>query len=202
VVDGFHRLYYGSLVWDRTWWLGIKCEKCPLDLWVYQEIINDVRPDTIIETGTYMGGSALFLASICDLVNNGRVITVDIEKRETPKHERIKYVMGSSVAETTVDEIRRLVNSRDKVMVILDSDHSMDHVLKELKIYSQFVSIGSYLIVEDTDINGHPVLPDFGPGPMEAVVEFLKQNDSFVMDESKEKFLLTSNPRGYLLRVK
>lgn len=202
VVNGFHRLYYTSQVWDDTYWLGIKCEKCPLDLWVYQEIINDVHPDIIIESGTSMGGSALFLASICDLVNRGKVITIDILKREIPKHERIKYVIGSSVAEQTINEIRSLVNSKEKVMVILDSDHSMEHVLKELRIYSRFVSVGSYLIVEDTNINGHPVLPDFGPGPMEAVEEFLRQNDSFVIDESKQKFYLSFNPRGYLLKVK
>ena len=202
VVNGFHRLYYSSQVWDGTYWLGIKCDKCPLDLWVYQEIINDVHPDIIIESGTFMGGTALFLACICDLVKRGKVITIDILEREVPKHERIKYVIGSSVAEQTADEIRSLVNGKEKVMVILDSDHSMEHVLEELRIYSQFVSIGSYLIVEDTNINGHPVLPDFGPGPMEAVEQFLRQNDSFVIDESKQKFFLSFNPRGFLLRVK
>jgi cephalosporin hydroxylase len=202
LVNGFHRLYYGSLVWDGTYWLGIKCEKCPLDLWIYQEVISDVQPDIIIETGASMGGSALFLASICDLVNRGRVVTIDIEKREVPKHERIEYVIGSSVAEEIVNDIRSLVNATQKVMVILDSDHSMEHVLKELRIYSQLVSVGSYLIVEDTNIDGHPVLPDFGPEPMEAVKEFLRQNDNFVVDESKQKFFLTFNPRGYFLRVK
>ena len=202
VVDRFHELYYHSQVWDNTYWLGVKSEKCPSDLWVYQEIINDVQPDKIIESGTFMGGTALFLASICDLVNRGKIITIDILNRECLKHERIKYVIGSSVAEQTINEIQSLVNNKEKVMVILDSDHSMEHVLKELRIYSQFVSVGSYLIVEDTNLNGHPVQPNFGPGPMEAVDEFLRQNDSFVIDKSKEKFHLTFNPRGYLLRVK
>ena len=87
-------------------------------------------------------------------------------------------------------------------MVILDSDHSKEHVLKELKIYSEFVSVSSYLIVQDTNINGHPVLPNFGSGPMEAVDEFLKNNISFIRDKNKEKYFLSFNPRGFLRRVK
>lgn len=201
-VNRFHRLYYDSKVWVNTYWLGTECEKCPLDLWIYQEIINDLKPDLIIECGTYGGGSALFLATICDLVNRGKIVTVDIEKRETPKHERIKYIIGSSVDDQTVKEIRGLIKDGMKVMVILDSDHSMKHVFEELRIYSQFVSVGSYLIVEDTNMNGNPVLPRSGPGPMEAVDEFLKDNDSFKIDKSKEKFYLTFNPHGYLLRAK
>ncbi len=201
-VNRFHRLYYDSKVWVNTFWLGTKCEKCPLDLWIYQEIIHDLKPDLIIESGTYEGGSALFLATICDLLNRGEIITIDINKRKTPKHERIKYIIGSSVDEQTVEEIRSVIKDHMKVMVILDSDHSMKHVLKELRIYSQFVSVDSYLIVEDTNMNGHPVLPDSGPGPKEAVDEFLKENDSFTIDKSKEKFYLTFNPDGYLLRVR
>ena len=204
VIIGFHSLYYASNVWaGNTRWLGIEVEKCPLDLWVYQEVISHIRPEVIIESGTHKGGSALFLASICDLVNRGKIITIDISERENmPKHERIKYIVGSSVAEQTVKEIQGLIDSTMKTMVILDSDHSMEHVLKELRIYSQFVSVGSYLIVEDTNINGHPVLHSFGPGPMEAVDQFLKENNSFVEDKGKEKFHLTFNPKGYLLRVK
>jgi len=85
-------------------------------------------------------------------------------------------------------------------MVILDSEHCKDHVLKELQIYNSFVNKGSYLIVEDSDINGHPVRPGWGPGPMEALNEFLKENNDFVIDDSREKFLMTQNPRGYLKR--
>ena len=86
-------------------------------------------------------------------------------------------------------------------MVILDSDHGKDHVLNELRTYSPFVTKGSYLIVEDTNINGHPVLHDFGPGPMEAVEDFLKENQNFTVDKSKEKFYLTFNPKGYLRKI-
>jgi len=84
--------------------------------------------------------------------------------------------------------------------VILDSDHSRDHVLDELRLYAPLVTSGSYVIVEDTNINGHPVLPQFGPGPMEALDEFLRESDEFSIDDQREKFFLTFNPRGFLLK--
>ena len=87
-------------------------------------------------------------------------------------------------------------------MVDLDSNHSKQHVLEEMRAYAPMITIGNYLIVEDTNINGHPVLPEFGPGPMEAVEEFLKENHDFVPDPSREKFLVTFNPGGYLRKVR
>lgn len=206
IIEQFHKLYYSSHVfgktWDNTYWLGVLTSKCPLDLWIYQEIIFEMKPDVIIETGTAHGGSALFLASMCDLVNNGKVITIDIENRKVSKHNRITYLIGSSTSKEIVETVENLIKNKDKVMVILDSDHNKTHVLNELKIYSKFVTKSSYLIVEDTNINGHPVIPDFGPGPMEAVEEFLKENKNFAIDKIKEKFLLTFNPKGYLRKVK
>lgn len=207
IIDQFHKLYYDSHLFGETWvntfWLGIHIEKCPLDPWIYQEIIYAIKPDIIIECGTAYGGSALFLASICDLVNNGKVITIDIENREgRPEHKRIKYLLGSSTSEEIVDYVNKLIDDKDKVMVILDSDHHKEHVLNELRIYSKFITKGSYIIVEDTNVNGHPVVPSFGPGPMEAVKEFLKENKNFAIDKTKEKFLLTFNPNGYLKKIK
>jgi cephalosporin hydroxylase len=181
----------------------VPAQKCPLDLWTYQEIIYETRPDIIVECGTANGGGALFLASICDLVRNGRVITVDTkESNVRPRHERITYLTGSTVDEETVGRIRRTITGADKVMVILDSDHTKNHVRKELRLYSDLVTVGNYLIVEDTNINGHPVLKSFGPGPMEAVQEFLAENEDFIIDKSREKFFMTFNPEGYLKRVK
>jgi cephalosporin hydroxylase len=157
----------------------------------------------IIETGTAGGGSALFLASVCDSLDHGNVITIDIEaQKDRPKHKRLKYLVGSSTSQEIVQQVRKGIGRKRKVMVILDSDHHKEHVLNELKIYSRFVTPGSYLIVEDTNINGHPVLSSFGPGPMEAIQEFLKDNENFVVDESREKFFLTFNPKGYLEKVK
>lgn len=207
IVSQFHKLYYDAHIFGKTWcntfWLGIPTLKCPLDLWIYQEIIFEVKPDVIIECGTAHGGSALFLASVCDLVGNGKVITIDIEdKKGRPKHNRIKYLLGSSTSKEIVRKVRSLVKNGDKVMVVLDSDHHKEHVLNELRIYSNFVTKGSYIIVEDTNINGHPVYPEFGPGPMEAVEEFLREkNKDFVVDKTKEKFYLTFNPKGYLKRI-
>lgn len=205
VVDEYHKLYHSSHIrtWCNTFWLGVPALKCPLDLWIYQEIIHERCPDLIIETGTANGGSTLFLASICDLVNNGRILTIDLEEREgRPRHKRITYLCGSSTAPDVVEKVVNLKHAHDEVMVILDSDHSRDHVLSELRIYSRFVTTDNYLIVEDTDINGHPVLPDFGPGPMEAVDLFLNETQDFIVDQEREKFFLTFNPRGYLRKIR
>ncbi len=205
VVDSFHKLYYDSELFGETGaisWLGVKTVKCPMDLWVYQEMIFEMKPDVIIETGTNYGGSAYYLASICDMVNNGKIITIDVRERENrPEHGRIKYLSGSSVSSEIVGELKSLITDTDKVMVILDSDHSKEHVLKEMEIYSDIVTGGSYMIVEDTNMNGHPVLTGWGPGPMEAVVDFFKVNNSFIVDKSREKFYLTYNPKGYLKKV-
>src|SRR5690348_6265738 len=94
VVRAFHRLFYGSSprTWSDTYWLGTKAQKCPLDLWVYQELVHELRPAVIVETGTAGGGSALYLASICDLLDHGVVVTVDVVEAERPRHERITYL--------------------------------------------------------------------------------------------------------------
>jgi cephalosporin hydroxylase len=200
-VSEFHELYYGARerTWNNTYWLGYRAEKCPLDLWVYQEILYETRPDVIIETGTAAGGSALFLATTCDLVETGFVVTVDIaDPGGRPGHPRIRYVSGSSTDPSTVERVRALIPRGARVMAILDSDHVMDHVLAELEIYGALVSPGNYLVVEDTNVNGHPIRPDFGPGPSEAVARFLADNEQFEVDAEREKFLMTFNPGGYL----
>ena len=199
VTNAFHRLYYDSAVWKDTYWLGTRTQKCPLDLWVYQEIIRETRPDLILETGTAHGGSALYMASVCELLGGGEVVTVDISPIEgRPEHDRITYLTGSSTAGEIVAEVERHVAMHERVLVILDSDHSCNHVLDELRIYGPWVSPGSYLIVEDTNVNGHPVLPEHGPGPMEALEAFLAETEDFEIDAAREKFFFTFNPRGYL----
>lgn len=204
IINRFHKLYYDSALLGGTHkstvFLGIPTRKCPLDMWLYQEIIYRNKPDVIIECGTSHGGSALYMASICDLINKGEIITVDIEVLPRPPHQRIKYLLGSSTSIEIVNKIENLIKDKEKVMVILDSDHSQNHVFKELEIYNKFVTSGQYLIVEDTNVNGHPVYPEHGPGPMEALGEFLKTNNDFKIDEIESKFLLTFNPRGYLLK--
>lgn len=205
VVEQFHLLFYGSprtcRPWADSYWLGAPAQKCPLDLWVYQEILAEVRPDVIIETGTADGGSALYLASICDLLSKGKVVTIDIAKNVSlPEHPRVTYLVGSSTSTAILDEVRALLRGASTVMVILDSDHRKHHVLQELHEYSEWVSPGSYLVVEDTNMNGHPVARGYGPGPKEAVAEFLKSNIAFEVDHEREKYYLTFNPGGYLRR--
>jgi cephalosporin hydroxylase len=204
IVDEFHRLYYTSAqrTWLNTRWLGVRVSKCPLDLWVYQELIVEVQPDLVIETGTLHGGSALYLASCMDLVGRGRVVTVDVEERAgRPEHPRITYVAGSSVAPEVLERVRREAEGATTVMVVLDSDHSRDHVLAELHSYSPLVTPGSYLIVEDTNVDGGPVHWNQGPGPHEAIEAFLAERAPFARDAGREKFFLTFNPGGFLRRL-
>ena len=130
-------------------------------------------------------------------------MSIDIVRRpEWPTHPRVTYLTGSSTSAPLLEEVRRRIAGKARVMVILDSDHKKDHVLEELRLYSPLVTKDSYLIVEDTNINGHPVFPGFGPGPMEAVDEFLAGNPMFQRDRSRERFFVTFNPGGYLRRVR
>jgi cephalosporin hydroxylase len=196
VVDEFHRLYYPFF--RDTTWLGVTAQKCPFDLFVYQELIFELRPDLIIECGTADGGSAVFLASICELVGHGEVVTIDIRSDVLPKCPRVSYWQGETLSKEVLTRLEGLVHGRESVIVILDDDHTRDHVLEELRTYQRFVTPGSYLIVEDTNINNHPVFPEFGPGPTEAIETFLRDSQEFGIDRSREKFLLSFNPNGFL----
>jgi cephalosporin hydroxylase len=205
IIEAFHDLYYNGLqeeghIYLRTSWMNVPCLKCPLDLWIYQEIMAELKPDLIVETGTYHGGSALFLAHMLDIIGKGEVVTIDIMECPRPLHPRIKYVKGSSA---DADLIGSLFSHRadETRLVILDSDHSREHVLKELNLLAPYVNAGSYIIVEDTNVNGHPTFPSHGAGPYEAVEDFLQSNSAFVVDESREKFLMTFNPKGFLKRI-
>ena len=207
VVSQFHKLYYDAhsrgLTWHGTYWMGVQILKCPLDMWLYQEIIHAHRPDVIVETGTCFGGSALYMAQLCEIVGNGRVVTVDIApKPGRPVHPRITYLTGSSTAPEMLVKVREQLEGAGKVMVVLDSDHSKRHVLEELRLYAPLVTPGCHLIVEDGNVNGHPVAPEHGPGPTEAMAEFVPRNPQFVRDHRQDKFFLTFNPGGYLLRTK
>lgn len=194
IVYDFHKLFCESKVWENTSWLGVPALKCPFDMWIYQEIICQTRPDVIIECGTYKGGSALFMASIFDLIGNGEVITIDISAQGQPPHPRIIYLSGSSTDSKTVEAVRASLKPSARVMAILDSDHRKAHVLNEMRIYGNLVTDGQYLIVEDTN---HAQLGVAG-GPLEAVEEFLAENGGFTVDKLREKFYITFNPGGFL----
>ena len=207
MVDRFHDLYYrrwlsraGDTV--EAGWFGHQLRKCPTDLWMYQELLVRLAPDLVIETGTWRGGSAYYLAMMLDLLGKGSVISVDVEKiPDLPQHPRITYLTGSSVDPEIVSTITSRATGK-RALVILDSDHTRDHVLAELRAYSPLIAVGDVLVVEDTNVNGHPTWPDFGPGPMEATELFLAETaGQWVVDERCERFLMTLNPRGYLRRV-
>jgi cephalosporin hydroxylase len=203
-VDRFHHLYYRRWIEQSDTinlsWLGYQLLKCPLDLWMYQELLFRTRPDVVVETGTFQGGSALYLACILDQLGNGEVITIDTTAEPNrPLHPRIQYVLGSSIDPGVVSKTRALVAGR-RTMVILDSDHTEAHVHAEMNAYSPLVHVDDYMIVEDTNVNGHPAWPEFGPGPMEAVNRFLSARQDFEIDERCERFMMTLNPRGYLRR--
>jgi cephalosporin hydroxylase len=148
ITDRFHELYFDAHLEGKTWadtrWLGHPVAKCPLDLWVYQEIVQETRPDLVVETGTFAGRSALFFASLFDLAGNGRIVTVDVEPVEgRPSHDRITYLTGSSTALEIVEEMRRHVDGAERVLVVLDSDYRREHVLAELHAYADFVTRGA-----------------------------------------------------------
>jgi cephalosporin hydroxylase len=188
---------------DNTSWLGAPVSKLPFDLWVLQEIVWETRPDLVIETGVLHGGSTLFYATLFDLIGQGAVIGVDVDLSSVHppvrSHPRVTLIEASSTDPSVVDRISAA--ARDKrVMVTLDSDHSAAHVLGELRALAPLVSPGCYLVVEDTLI-GHPVASQLLPGPAEALREWLSEGQPFAIDRSREKWMLTAAPSGYLRRV-
>jgi cephalosporin hydroxylase len=206
-IDKFHEYFYHSGLWaNDTKWMKTNILKCPLDLWVYQEIICELHPDYIIETGTYVGGSALYLAHLLDIINHGNIITIDINDAKGPKHNRIQYLKGRSIEADILQVVYNLVKNSKTIMIILDSDHRKNNVYCEMHYYASLVSLGSYLIVEDTNLNGHPIHWNIGPGsnegPYEAVTEFLTTHPEFEIDKTREKFMMTQNPNGYLKKIK
>jgi cephalosporin hydroxylase len=207
VIERFNYICYhgtgGPLPFTTTSWLGVDALKCPTDMWIYQEILQRTQPDIIVECGVRFGGSTLYLAHLCDLMGKGRVIGCDITlslvHEKVRAHARITLVEGSSTDPSTVANIARQCEGK-RTMVILDSDHSEKHVSNELRAYAPLVSKGCYLIVEDTNVNGHPAYPAHGPGPYEAVQKFLATTNEFRVDKNCERLLVTFNPSGYLLK--
>lgn len=208
IFDNFHKLYEEQRIWEKQTWLGVPFWKLPMDALIIQELIFKIKPRYIIETGTGFGGSALFYASIMQLLGYGQVITIDkIEKKFELSNaaqflfdNRVIKFIGSSLNQRIIRQIYSVARNQ-KNMVILDSWHSKEHVLKELELYSNLVPVGSFLIVEDSHVNGHPVQWEWGEGPYEAIEEFLKKNNTFVIDKECEKLGITFNPNGFLRRV-
>ena len=199
-------------------WLGRPIIQFPQDIVATQEIIWRVRPDLIIETGIARGGSLIFSASLLELLGgDGLVVGVDLDIREHnrveiehhPLAKRIRMIQGSSVDESVVHQVQAYAEGRSTVLVMLDSNHTHEHVLRELQLYAPFVTPGSYLIVYDTIVEQMPddMYPNRpwrrGDNPLTAVKEFLAQNADFEVDhEVEKKLLITVAPGGYLRRSK
>lgn len=212
LVDAFIKLYCKRSIEVPAFalqqsWMGYIIGKMPTDMIKYQEIIFETRPDVIIETGTAFGGSALFMANICDMLGSGRVITIDPvyqpprdDQPDRPAHGRITYLKSDGTGLDTLAQVKGRIDPTDRVMVVLDSDHSCANVLAEMDGFASLVTPGLYMIVEDSWLNGHPVWPGYGPGPFEAIQQFMARDDRFEIDFAREHLMLTQNPGGYLRR--
>ncbi len=208
VIARFVELWNERLgIHEQSRWLGIETLQNPLDVWVTQEIIHEVKPDVIVETGTWRGGSAVLWAMVLQEVNpEGRILTVDLddhveEARELPIWQRkVDQLVGSSTDPAIVEAVREGVEGK-RTLFILDSLHTRDHVLAELRAYAPLVSVGSYVIVQDTGV-WQPIRGREGGWASDAVAEFVAEDDRFVVDAEKERFLITNNPTGFLQRVR
>ncbi|MDY7563972.1 cephalosporin hydroxylase family protein [Pseudomonas sp. RTC3] len=196
-------------------WMGRPIIQFPQDMIAMQEIIWSQRPDVIIETGIAHGGSLVFYASMLELIGHGEVVGVDIDIRQHnreaieahPMSHRIHMIQGSSIDPTIVDQVRARIAGK-KVLVVLDSNHTHEHVLEELRLYAPLVSVGSYCVVMDTVVEDMPedAFPDRpwgkGDNPKTAVWAYLKENRDFEIDSAiHSKLLITVAPDGYLRRV-
>lgn len=211
VLHAFRALYVGGLAqqqradgnptamppWAETHWLGKQVVKCPMDLWVYQEILVETKPDLIIETGTSGAGSAFFFASVMDQIGKGHIITVDTitYPHLCHPHPRITYRVGDSIAPDMVADIRRFAKDygpNGRVMLSLDSLHTYPHVGAELAAYADLVTPGCYCVVEDVFYADGEGGGDPGWGGM-ALYEFHAAHPEFKRDLTRERHLLTSN---------
>ncbi|MGK2863190.1 MAG: cephalosporin hydroxylase family protein [Chitinophagaceae bacterium] len=199
-------------------WMGRPVIQYPQDILAMQELIWEIKPDLIIETGIAHGGSLIFYASMLELVGKGEIVGIDIDIREHnrkeieshPMFKRIKMIQGSSIDEAIIQQVKNLAKGKERVLVVLDSNHTHEHVMGELKAYAPLVSLNSYLVVFDTIVEHLP--PDYLPGhkrgwgvgdnPLTAVREFLKANDNFETDKTiNNKLLISVAPDGYLKRI-
>jgi len=199
-------------------WMGRPIIQYPQDMIAMQEIIWDIRPDLIIETGIAHGGSLIYYASLLELLGEGEVLGIDIDIREHnrqeierhPMFKRNKMIQGSSISEDIVAKIREAASGKQRILVCLDSNHTHEHVLRELELYAPFVTKGSYIVVFDTIVEDMP--DDYLPGgrpwavgnnPKTAVHTFLEKNHDFVIDRDIDnKLLISVAPEGYLKRIK
>lgn len=198
VIREFRRIFAERKAVFRNRFLGISTLQNPMDAWIVQELITETKPELIVEAGTYHGGSAILWAMIQrEVVPEGRVVTIDIEDKREPAardhpiaRERVDFLLGSSTAPEIVAEVRRRAEGK-RVMVLLDSLHTADHVYAELSAYAPLVPVGGYVVVQDTLV-----------GPIGGIRRFLDEHPEFEVDPSRERFILTNTRHGYLRRVR
>lgn len=200
-------------------WMGRPIIQYPQDMLAMQEIIWNLQPDLIIETGIAHGGSLIYYASLLELIGKGEVLGIDIDIREHNKiaieshsmYKRIKMIQGSSIDPDIVKRVKQFTEGKETVLVVLDSNHTHEHVLHELQMYSPFVTLNSYVVVFDTIVEklpdnylpGHMRPWGIGDNPLTAVNSFLEVNDQFEIDKSiNNKLLISVAPDGYLKRIK
>lgn len=195
-------------------WLGIPIIQNPYDMILMQELIFDLKPDVIIETGVAHGGSLIYYSSLLELLKKGRIVGIDIDIRDhnrklLEKHpliKRVTMIEGSSVDRKVIAQIKRIIKPNDKVIVVLDSNHKKQHVYEELSLYKDIVSKGSFIVVFDTFmpyLEGLRGLSLFkNNSPMDAVRDFIRENPSFIIDRSYNKFFVSSCPDGFIKKLR
>jgi cephalosporin hydroxylase len=182
--------------------------KCPNDIWMYQDVMTKLRPQVVIETGTYQGGSALWFAFLMDMlrIRDGRVLTIDIvnyRKTWLVEHPRISYLDGNSADPEMARSIGLGLPEEGGRLVVLDSDHSAEHIYNELTLYAPMLRVGDWLVVEDTNIGWTDNNGGGDRGARGGVQDYMDQHPGeFTQDLLSERYLLTMNPGGWMQRVK
>jgi len=188
---------YDELMERESHWMGVRALKNPLDAWIYQEILHEVRPTAVVELGGAVGGGTLFLCHMLDLLGlDAPVVSVDLSHLGfVAEHPRIVKISGDTRDPAVIARVREACEGR-RVLLVHDASHEAAVVLEDLRAYSPLIAPGSYMIVEDgvTDTIGGL------PGPVEAVNTFLRESSDFEIDHRRERFLYTYNPSGFLRR--
>lgn len=203
-----------KLMYELTW-MGRPIIQFGSDMIMLQQLIWEVKPDIFIETGIAHGGSLIYTASLFELIGKGEVIGIDVEIRahnrvaieQHPMYKRIQMIEGSSIALSTIEQLEKLIESGKSITIMLDSNHSKDHVLEEMRLYSKYVTKDNYLIVQDgaqawvSDIpRGKPEWLD--DNPLAAIEEFLKENNDFIIEDKYTRLGITQSPKGYLRKIR
>ena len=198
--EAFTDAVWRNLPWRFTTWLGSPIATAPTDLLAYQEILSKVRPDWVVDIGASDPGRASFLASICELIGHGQVLSIrDADADEPPPHFRLRCHTGAPLDPEVIEHVHGLVGDGNAV-VVLGACADREATTAQFEAYVDLVKVGSYVIVTDTIVNGRPVWTSFGPGPAEGIKQILNRHGKFVADPEMEKYALTFNPGGFLRR--